>query len=117
MTDDQFYEIWNRACTGNAGPDPLAGDLALTQMVHGYSYIMNGGLEHFADLTEDEQREAINGFRFFSFHDVADLISKVPTLSETALGAAHASFCEFDSVMMVQIRKYIEAHPHQFSSL
>ncbi len=30
MTEDQFYEIYNRACTENGGPEPIEGDRALT---------------------------------------------------------------------------------------
>lgn len=52
MTEDQFYEIWNRACMGNGGTDPLEGDLELSKMLLGHGYIMNGGLEHFDDLSE-----------------------------------------------------------------
>jgi hypothetical protein len=51
MTEDQFYEIWNRACTGNGGAEPLEGDVALTNMLLGHGCIMNGGLEHFEDLS------------------------------------------------------------------
>jgi hypothetical protein len=116
MTEDQFYEIWNRACTENGGPHPLEGDVALTNMLLGHGYIMNGGLEHFEDLSAEEQRESINGFRFFSFNDVADLILKVPKLSGGELDAAQNMFIEFDSGMMDKVRSHIEAHTHQFRS-
>jgi len=43
-------------------------------MLLGHGYIMNGGLEHFVDLSEEEQGDSINGFRFFSFDEVAGLI-------------------------------------------
>ncbi len=114
MTEDQFYEIWNRACTENGGPTPLEGDVALMNMLLGHGYIMNGGLEHFEDLSEEEQRASIGGFRFFSFNDVADLILKTPSLAGTDLDAAQSTFVEFDSGMMDKVRRYIEAHPHQF---
>ena len=114
MTEDQFYEIYNRACTENGGPEPLEGDIALTNMLLGHGYIMNGGLEHFEDLSEEEQQESIGGFRFFSFKDVADLILKARKLSGAELDAAQSSFAEFDSGMMDKLRRYIESHPHQF---
>lgn len=116
MTEDQFYEIWNRACTGNGGADPLEGDVALTNMLLGHGYIMNGGLEHFEDLSEDEQRESINGFRFFSFNEVADLILKGPKLSGDEFDDAQNAFVEFDAGMLDKVRRYIEANPHQFRS-
>jgi hypothetical protein len=116
MTEDQFYEIWNRACTGNGGPEPLEGDVALTNVLLGHGYIMNGGLEHFEDLSEEEQRESIAGYRFFSFNEAADLILKTPKLSGDQLHAAEKTFGEFDSGMMDKVRSYIEAHPHQFRS-
>jgi hypothetical protein len=114
MTDDQFYEIYNRACAGNGGAGLLEGDVALTNLLLGYGYIMNGGLEHFTDLSEEEQRESISGFRFFSFTDVADLILKAPKLSGAELDAAQNAIVEFDSQMMDKVRRYIESHPHQF---
>jgi hypothetical protein len=114
MTEDQFYEIWNRACTENGGSEPLEGDVALTNMLLGHGYIMNGGLEHFEDLSEQEQQDSISGFRFFSFNEVADLILKTPRLSGADLDAAQNTFIEFDSGMMDKVRKHIEAHPRQF---
>jgi hypothetical protein len=114
MTDDQFYEIWNRACTENGGPQPLEGDVALTNMLLGHGYIMNGGREHFGDLSEEEQRTSISGFRYFSFNDVADLILKAPKLSGGELDAEQNSFVEFDSQMLGKVRSNIVAHPHQF---
>jgi len=114
MTEDQFREIWNRACTGKAGVEPLEGDVALTNMLLGHGYVMNGGLEHFEDLSEDEQRECISGFRFFSFNDIADLILRVPDLSEDELNIAQNAFIEFDSRIFDKVRSYIEANPHQF---
>jgi len=38
---------------------------------------MNAGLEHFVDLSEEKQRDSINGFRFFSLDEVADLILSI----------------------------------------
>src|SRR4051812_47169879 len=112
MTEDQFYEIWNRACTTNGGTEPLEGDVALTRMLLGHGYIMNGGLEHFEDLSEDEQRESISGFRFFSFNDIADLLLKAPKLSGDDLDDAENTFAEFDSGMLGRVRSYIEANLH-----
>ena len=88
MTEDQFYEIWNRACTENGGSEPLEGDVALTNVLLGHGYIMNGGLEHFEVLSEEEQQDSISGFRFFSFNDVADLILKTPRVSGADLDVA-----------------------------
>jgi len=114
MTEDRFYEIWNRACTENGGPEPLEGDVALTNMLLGHGYIMNGGLEHFEDLSDEEQRDSITGYRFFSFNQAADLILKTSKLREDKLAAAQSAFAEFDSGMMEKVRGYIEAHPGQF---
>ena len=116
MTEDQFYEIWNRACTESGGPEPLEGDVALANMLLGHGYIMNGGLEHFEDLSEEEQRDSVSGFRFFSFNDIADLVLKAPELSGDALDDAQNAFTEFDSGMLGKVRSYIEANPHQFRS-
>ncbi len=114
MTEDQFYEIYNRACTENGGPEPLEGDIALTKMLLGHGYVMNGGLEHFEDLSEGEQRESMAGYRFFGFNDVADILANAPKLSTEDIPAAEEAFSKFDSEMMDRLRRYIEAHPHQF---
>lgn len=114
MTEDQFYEIWNRACTESGGSEPMEGDVALANTLLGHGYIMNGGLEHFEDLSEEEQRDSISGFRFFSFNDIADLILKAPKLSGDDLDDAQNAFTEFDSGMLGKVRSYIEANPHQF---
>jgi hypothetical protein len=110
MSEDQFYEIYNRACTENGGPEPLAGDTALTNMLLGHGYIINGGLGHFQDLSEEEQRTSIAGYRFFGFNEVADILMKSP---EDVLGSEEP-FSKMDSEMMDTLRRFIEAHPQQF---
>ena len=95
------------------GAEPLEGDVALANMLLGDGYIMNGGLEHFEDLSDEEQRESISGFRFFSFNDTADLILKAPTLTGGDLDDARNAFIEFDSGMIHQVRAYIEANTRQ----
>jgi hypothetical protein len=85
-------------------------------MLLGHGYIMNGGLQHFEDLSGEEQRASIAGYRFFSFNDAADLILKTPKLTAVELQAGENTFGEFDSGMMAKVRSYIEAHPHQFRS-
>ena len=116
MTEDQFYEIWNRACAhvGNDGAQSLEGDVALTRMLLGHGYIMNGGLQHFEDLSEQEKQESIAGFRFFSFDQIADVILGVPKLSDNELDAAQNAYLEFDSAMVDKVRSYVEANPQQF---
>jgi hypothetical protein len=117
MTDDQFYEVWNRACAGGAGASALEGDVALQKMLLGHGCIMNGGLQHFGDLSAQEQDEAIGGFRFFSFHEIADLVMRVPGMSAADLDDAQNAYIEFDSAMLGNVRSHIEANPHQFSSV
>ena len=75
---------------------------------------MNGGLDYFQDLSQEEQRESIGGFRFFHFDDIADLIQRVPKLSQGELDDGHNIFIEFDSRMLDKVRSYIGANPHQF---
>ena len=113
MTEDQFYEIYNRACTENGGPEPLDGDIALTNMLLGHGYIMNGGLQAFEDLSEEEQRASIAGYRFFGFNEAVDLLVKAPKISGEDIHAADEQFTKFDSEMMDKIKSYIDANPHQ----
>ena len=114
MTEDQFYEIYNRACTENGGPEPLEGDRALANMLLGHGYIMNGGLEHFEDLSEEERRQSIAGYRFFGFNEAADLLVNSPRISEEDILAADEQFTKFDSEMMTKLRSYVDANSHQF---
>lgn len=110
MTEDQFYEIYNRACTENGGTDPLEGDTALTKMLLGHGYIMNGGFEHFQDLSQEEQRASIAGYRFFGFNEIADILTNAPEDTLTS----DEQFSKFDSEMMDRLRHFIDAHPQQF---
>jgi hypothetical protein len=114
MTEDQFYEIYNRACTEKGGPEPLEGDIALTGMLLGHGYVMNGGLQAFQDLNVEERRQSIAGYRFFGFDEAADLLAKAATISDGDILTAEEQFAKFDSEMMDRLRRYIEAHPHQF---
>ena len=114
MTDDEFYEIWNRACTGNSGTGALAGDVALTGMLLGHGCIRNGGVDHFQDLPEQDQQASISGFRFFSFDSIADLVLSAPELSNSELEDAQNAFLKFDSEIIGSVKSYIEANPHQF---
>ena len=92
------------------------GDAALTGMLLGHGCIMNGGLGHFHDLPEQDQQSSINGFRFFSFDNIADLILRVPKLSDVELEDAQNAFLKFDSAIIERVKRYIEANPHQFRS-
>ncbi len=116
MTDDQFYEIYNRACARNGGHKPLEGDTALTNMLLGHGYIMNGGLEHFRDLSGEEQRKSIAGYCFFGFSEIAEILVKAPKLSNEELLASEELIVKFDSDALDRIRRYIESNLHQFRS-
>ena len=100
----------------NGGAEPLEGDVALTRMLLGHGQIMNGGLDAFRDLSQDEQHESISGYRFFSFNDIADLILRAPNLSQDELDDAQNRYREFDAGMLDKVRSYIEANTHQFRS-
>jgi hypothetical protein len=116
MTEDQFYEIYNRACTEGGGPAPLEGDIALTNMLLGHGYVMNGGLQAFEDLSEEEQRESIAGYRFFGFNEAADQLVHASKISDVDILDADEQFTRFDSEMMDKIRSYIDTNPDQFRS-
>src|SRR5450830_1408470 len=76
--------IWNRACQGG-GADPKAGDSALAGLLAFHGVAMNGGVLHACEcLSPTQLREAIVGFRFFGYAEIADLVERAEQLRSEA---------------------------------
>lgn len=70
-------EIWNRAAMKAGGQNPAEGDVHLASALRLHSLAMNGGVLHALQvLTDQQRRAAIDGYRYFGFHKVADLLSE-----------------------------------------
>lgn len=68
-------DIWNRAADGPSGTE---GDDALAAVILFDGTVNNGGLTLCFDaLSDDQISAAIEGYRFFGFPAVADLITRV----------------------------------------
>ena len=78
-------KIWNRACKGG-GESPHAGDKALAALLLFHGLAMNGGVLHAVEcLSVKQLREAMNGYKYFGFKPVADLICSAQNAIEKGL--------------------------------
>jgi hypothetical protein len=77
-TDEDL--IWNRAALDAGGTAPREGDRALAALLRAHGMVMNGGVGHAIEvLSRDELLEAVAGFRFFGFQEVAALLENAAT--------------------------------------
>ena len=68
-------KIWNRACYGG-GVSPRVGDKALAALLLFHGPAMNGGVLHAVEcLSKEQLTEAKDGYTFYGFEVIADLIS------------------------------------------
>jgi hypothetical protein len=77
--------VWNRACFGKLDDCAFRGDRALTALLLFHGLAMNGGVLHAVEcLQPRELAAAKSGYRFFGFHDVAELISDIGSAGTVA---------------------------------
>jgi hypothetical protein len=71
-------DVWNRAAHAwdpNTRAGFLAGDIALAGLLAFHGVAMNGGVLHALEMADDQMlQEALDGYRFFSFGDVAAML-------------------------------------------
>lgn len=68
-------KIWNRACYGG-GETPKTGDKALAALLLFHGPAMNGGVLHAVEcLSKEKLEKAKDGYIYFGFGVIADLIS------------------------------------------
>jgi hypothetical protein len=71
-------KIWNRAAMEAGGVAPLEGDVALAALLVVHGMVMNGGVDHALDVLDSTEIMAgVVGFRYYGFHEVADLLEDV----------------------------------------
>jgi hypothetical protein len=74
--------IWNRACDVNVTASS-PGDRALAALIVLHGLVMNGGVLHAVECHgTQELADAMAGYRFFEFDDVAILLTDAKSLTE-----------------------------------
>jgi hypothetical protein len=78
--------VWNRACTGNGGVSPRAGDRALVAMIAAHGLVMNGGVLHAIEVLEERAFiDAQSGYKYFEFNEIANLLARAKELSQAGI--------------------------------
>jgi hypothetical protein len=116
MTNEEM-EVWNRAAMKKGGPTPRAGDAALSALLLAHGMVMNGGVFHaVADaLNPEEMAAACEGFRFFGFDEVAELLevatrTKWTSESEEVFNARYGRSIPSDSVLGERFERHFAEH-------
>ena len=69
-------KVWNRAAMEAGGSEPRSGDRALADLLLFHSLAMNGGvLQALEELSAENVKDAIQGFRYFELHGVAVVVA------------------------------------------
>ena len=125
MTDADL--IWNRAALDESGTSPRAGDRALSLVLKAHGLAMNGGVFHTIELLAGEKLiGAKNGYRFFEYPQVADLLERAHQLFnegkdlgsyEPILDTEYARHIPDDSTLVARFESRFHAHPEEFAPL
>jgi hypothetical protein len=118
--------IWNRACIGD-GPNPLAGDRAFEAVLTFHSICMNGDILHAVESIEPKALAcAVEGYRFFGFNDVADVIASaqatleagdVGDATEGMLDRSYGEIIPDDSALTQRFKDFLASYPSAFAPL
>ena len=115
--------IWNRACELIGRPGPEEGDTALSALLRAHNETMNNGLLHCVEvLSTKELAAAIDGYRYFGFNAVVDLIEKAREVSPDEAAQMEAKFdrdywdLASDQQLLAQFKERFRTAPDQFGS-
>ena len=110
--------VWNRAALESGGANPREGDRALAALLLAHGLVMNGGVHHALEvLSEEEIREAISGFGFFSLAPIGQLLKEAPTLDEEVANQRYWSFIPGDEAINRRFRVIFQSSPDAFAPL
>jgi hypothetical protein len=119
--------VWNRACFEKLDDCAHRGDRALTALLLFHGLAMNGGLVHpFDCLQPGELAAAKSGYRFFGFHDVAELISDIGSarsvgeisgVQEHSFGLRYSKSVPDDGALANRFEDYFETNRADFAPL
>jgi hypothetical protein len=108
--------IWNRAALESGGRSPKEGDAALAAALAAHGLVMNGGVHHAIDvLSPAELHAAVEGFRFFSLSNVAELLELAEGLDEVAANGRYWDAIPDDSILQDRFRAVYRSSPAAFS--
>ena len=118
--------VWNRACQGG-GDSPCRGDTALASLLLFHGAAMNGGVLHAVGCLSVEQRaHAKDGFRYFGFASVEDVITRGETVpSESVdigniaatLDSEYCAVIPSDSTLVERFEEHFARTPSEFSQV
>lgn len=117
--------IWNRAAQEGGGDSPGHGDRALASLLLLHGLSMNGGVHHAIEcLAPDELADAIEGFAYFGFDDIAvwlraassDLVLKEWT-DETEIAALYryAEYIPDDDCLVTRFEAEYQERTSEFA--
>jgi hypothetical protein len=119
--------VWNRACFGKLDDFVVRGDRALASLLLFHGMVMNRGVLHpFECLQPRELAAAKSGYRYFGFHDVAELISDIQSaltlpgisgLQEASFGLRYSKSVPNDDALAKRFEDYFEMHRFDFAPL
>jgi hypothetical protein len=117
-------KVWNRAAMKSGGATPRAGDAALSALLLAHGMVTNGGVLHAVldALKPDELTAACDGFRFFGFDDIAELLAlasrtTIDSESDGTFDARYRRSIGDDSVIVGRFEHHFAEHPDLYAPL
>ena len=120
--------VWNRACFRD-WREPRGGDRALGALLQLHGLTMNGGIDHAVECLKSEEIEAAaEGYRYFGYHRISDMVRDAPTgfngLEEEAhekyrvsLEVLYYSDIPSDSGLFARFQAHYSANPSEYAPL
>ena len=125
MTEADY--IWNRAALDEGSSLPCVGDRALSLLLKAHGLVMNGGIFHAVELLSAQKfAGAKDGYRFFGFPQVADLLDRALRIFnegrdlesyESVLGREYELNIPNDSALVARFESQFHSHPEDFAPL
>lgn len=113
--------IWNRAATDCGGASPHRGDAELAALLLVHGMVMNGGLGHaFEALTTEEIEKGSNGFEFFGFSSIRDLLAEARGMDDEQREGATVRYWAAvpdDGALMAAFERTLREHPEAFAPI
>jgi len=113
-------QIWNRAALEAGGAEPRDGDKALAALLLLHGMVMNGGVDHAAEVLSSEEFEsALEGFLYFGFDALARLLESANgPITETEveqLNTKYAAAVPNDGTLVHAFHVKLLAAPESFA--
>jgi len=125
-------EIWNRAAMDAGGPNPGAGDKALSALLKAHGMACNGGVLHAVEVLDSEKMlAAISGFRYYGLNEAAAILEEAQAAAtrddiregrvddelERRLDNAYGSVIPSDDVLVEHFAEKLRETPADFRPL